>query len=95
MKQSKHTPATPGAPAPRPTLTLKWRPTPESATRARVPAGRPATRFWINWRTDGFRPKHRHATLESALAEKERLAAMFPSATFQTFECRIVQEGTP
>lgn len=73
--QSKHTQN-------RPVLKLK--------PRTRIPPARGATVFWINWRSDGYRPKKRHATLESALAEKERLRALIPDANFHTFECKEV-----
>jgi hypothetical protein len=71
--QSKHT-------TNRPVLKLK--------PRTRIPPARGATCFWINWRSDGYRPKKRHATLESALAERDRLRLLIPDATFRTFECR-------
>lgn len=73
--QSQHTTT-------RPVLKLK--------PRARIAPASGATCFWINWRSDGYRPKKRHATLESALAEKARLCALIPDATFRTFECREV-----
>lgn len=89
---TKHTTEPAGATTRRPTLKLK----PAPATRARLPAGTPTVPFWINWRRDAYRPKKRHATLESALAERERLRALFPDAAINTFECQLVEpQGEP
>jgi hypothetical protein len=80
------------------TLSLKKPATARRAsTAAPVPAPpRPppapidADHFFTIWRTDGPRPKQRHPTLAAAAAEKDRLSAMNPGATFYVFECKRV-----
>lgn len=38
--------------------------------------------FWMVWKENGGEPSHRHATLETAKAEAERLARAFPGSRF-------------
>ena len=38
--------------------------------------------FWMVWKENGGEPSHRHATLETAKAEAERLARVFPGSRF-------------
>lgn len=49
-----------------------------------------AGHFWFVWRTDGSRPRQRHATLEAAIAERDRLRELVPGAEFRVFEAREV-----
>jgi hypothetical protein len=67
------------------TLRLKSKPT---AAAPAVPLD--ADHFFTIWRTDGPRPKQRHPTLAAASAERERLQATSPGATFYIFECARV-----
>lgn len=38
--------------------------------------------FWMVWNPEGHAPTHRHATLERAVAEAERLARANPGQAF-------------
>jgi hypothetical protein len=67
--------------------TLRIKPKPAAAAPA-VPLD--ADHFFTIWRTDGPRPKQRHPTLAAASAERERLQATSPGATFYIFECARV-----
>jgi hypothetical protein len=51
----------------------------------------PLGRFFFLWRVDGTRPKQRHATLEGARAERDRLKAVSPG-DYLIFEARRVSE---
>lgn len=42
--------------------------------------------FWLVWKLHGAVPTHQHSTFEFAKQEAERLANMFPDATFVVLE---------
>jgi hypothetical protein len=42
--------------------------------------------FWFLWRLDGNRPRQRHATLEAAVAERDRLLVTAPHGKFLIFQ---------
>jgi hypothetical protein len=72
-------------PAPgRPLITSTSSTTPESLPLDSGP-------FWFCWRTTGPRPKRRHASLESALAERARLKEQDPRARFLVFRAEEVK----
>ena len=48
-------------------------------------------RFYFLWRADGSRPRQRHATLEAAIAERDRLRLHAPEGDFRVFEARAVE----
>lgn len=77
---------------PRPTLRLR-KPRPVDLLNAPPPAP-PAPIadevFWILWNPANRRPAKRHATLELALAEQQRLQTENPDAAFWCYECRRV-----
>ncbi len=49
--------------------------------------------FWFVWCPDGMRPKKRHASLELAQAEAQRLSASAPGRQFIVYEARQTRGG--
>jgi hypothetical protein len=47
--------------------------------------------FYFLWRIGGNRPRQRHATLEAAMAERDRLKLHAPEGDFRVFEAREVK----
>ncbi len=80
------------------TLTLKRGVTTERAAAATPtpkrlpvePAPLDGGHFFIVWRLNGARPRQRHATLEAAITERDRLAAVCPDAVFLVFDAKRV-----
>jgi hypothetical protein len=50
----------------------------------------PLDDFWFLWRLDGNRPRQRHATLEAAIAERDRLLVAAPEGKFFIFRAQRV-----
>jgi hypothetical protein len=48
------------------------------------------TRYWFVWAPTRNRPRQRHTSLNAALAEAERLAAMHPGVAFIAYEARSI-----
>lgn len=78
----------------RPTLSLK-RPAGARNASGSSADPRPAEeRFWFVWSPTEYRPKRRHASLQTAEAEARRLAAIAPDKRFLVFEARL-RSGAP
>jgi hypothetical protein len=77
-------------------LTLKGRvpitPGPEKPMPPPKPPEASSEKFWLVWCTTGLAPRRRHATLESATIEAERLGRREPEKTFLVYEARLVVE---
>lgn len=43
--------------------------------------------FFVVWREDGGTPTYKHPNIQSAEAEAERLARMFPGINFHVLAC--------
>jgi hypothetical protein len=63
-------------------------------TLAANPARFESPQTFICWRVNGSRPKRKHASLPSALAERTRLLAIHPGATIIVYEL-IAVYGRP
>jgi hypothetical protein len=59
---------------------------PQSNPARKPPALRPPQQTFVNWRVNGSRPKRKHSTLQSALAERKRLLALKPDAVIIVYE---------
>jgi hypothetical protein len=80
----------------RPTLGLKtplrakpMKPTPVPERRSKPLSVPPAPfhdMFWFLWRLVGNRPRQRHASLEAAVAERDRLLVTAPHGQFLIFQ---------
>ena len=74
----------------RPKLTLRPKPRPVDILNSPAPPPIADETFWILWNPANRRPAKRHATLDLALAEQQRLQAENPGAEFWAYECRRV-----
>lgn len=72
------------------TLTLKKKPSPAESV---IPAPAPLSddHFFFLWRLDGKRPTQRHASLQAATAERDRLQMENPGKTFLIFEAKRIE----
>jgi hypothetical protein len=70
------------------TLTLK-KPTTSTALKA-APAPLDQGHFYFLWRIGSGRPTQRHPSLETAIAERDRLAGEYPGALFYIFEAKRI-----
>jgi hypothetical protein len=52
------------------------------------------TPYYYVYNSSGARPSYRHKSLESAVAEAERLAAQHPAVTFEVLQC-VALSSTP
>jgi hypothetical protein len=60
------------------------------------PPVRPAPpQTFVNWRVGGSRPKRKHSTLQSALAERKRLLTLQPDAVVIVYELIAVYGRPP
>ena len=71
------------------TLSLKKKPTPAESV---IPAPAPLSdgHFFFLWRLDAKRPTQRHASLEAATVERNRLGKENPGKTFLIFEAKRI-----
>lgn len=95
-----HSPSRPSGSQARLTLTLRKSAQPSQAADSapkrvapRQPASVPleAAEAFCNWKLGGRRPSHRFASVEEALAERARLQALEPRATFFTYKLTLVE----
>lgn len=81
---------------PRPILSLKSKdPGPLPAQECPPPIAA-LDHFWFLWNPLRTRPKKRHATIELARAERDRLRELLPDETFFIYEAtRLIDEVQP
>jgi hypothetical protein len=78
----------------RPVLSLKKDEAPRAEAEQQAPEV-PKTLFYFVWSPQANRPRKRHATLELAQSEAERLREEVPEKMFLVYEARIVGEVSP
>lgn len=49
--------------------------------------------YYYVYNPSGSRPTYRHASLESAVAESERLAALHPAVSFEVLQCVAISSS--
>jgi hypothetical protein len=63
-----------------------YQPLPSKTPPRKPPTMRPPPQTFICWRVGGSRPKRKHSTLQSALAERKRILTLRPDAVVLVYE---------